>query len=210
MTMNEERPSSASWNQRYADESTPWDRGAPSPALLAWLDAGRVAAGPIVVPGCGSGHEVVLLCERGFRVTAVDFAESALALLERRLRERGLSAELVCEDFLTWRPRELFDTVYEQTALCALPPSHWPAYADALARWLRPDGTLLALFMQTGRPGGPPWHCDPVAMCRLFRAPGWRWLEGPGQPVPHPAGFRELPAVLARRVQRASENERAY
>jgi hypothetical protein len=50
---------------------------------------------------------------------------------------------------LTWCPEQPFDAIYEQTCLCALHPDHWAAYARQLHAWLRPAGTLWAMFMQT-------------------------------------------------------------
>lgn len=197
-TMNEEQHPPARWDERYRSRDTPWDRGAASPKLVAWLEDGRVPDGRILVPGCGRGHEVVELSARGFAVTAVDAAPAAIAALDSALKERGLDAELVCEDFFRWRPGRRFDAVYEQTSLCSLPPARWRDYACLLQRWIRPGGLLLALFMQTGRPGGPPWHLDPVAMQRLLAPPHWRWLTRDPDPLPHPAGGRELAAVIER------------
>lgn len=197
-TMNEEQHPPARWDERYRSRDTPWDRGAASPKLVAWLEDGRVPDGRILVPGCGRGHEVVELSARGFAVTAVDAAPAAIAALDSALKERGLDAELVCEDFFRWRPGHRFDAVYEQTSLCSLPPARWRDYACLLQRWIRPGGLLLALFMQTGRPGGPPWHLDPVAMQRLLAPPHWRWLTRDPDPLPHPAGGRELAAVIER------------
>lgn len=196
--MNEERNGAAAWARRYREQRTPWDRGDVSPAAIDWLERGVIGKGRVLVPGCGTGHEVVEFAARGLAVTAVDFAEEPLATLRERLARRDLKADLVCQDLLTYAPATPFDAVYEQTSLCALPPDRWPAYVDRLAQWLRPGGLLLALFMQTGRAGGPPWHVDPVVISRLFRRPRWRIVEGPGAPLPHPGGVAELPTVLAR------------
>ena len=166
-----------------------------SQALLQWLEEDRLPRGRILVPGCGYGHEVVELAKRQYDVTGVDVSRTAIRALEKALQRREARAQLVCADFLDWMPEQRFDAVYEQTSLCALPPQDWDRYADQLARWLTPGGTLFALFMQTGKPSGPPWHCDPVAMQRLFRAPAWRWVEFGGE-VSHPMGIRELKAVL--------------
>jgi hypothetical protein len=74
----------------------------------------------------------------------------------------------------------------------------WPNYARRLHRWLRPDGSLFILFMQSDRPSGPPFHCDIDAMHHLFAAPAWRWAEPLPECVKHPSGLAEQPAVLRR------------
>jgi len=68
-----------------------------------------------------------------------------------------------------------------------------------LGRWLKPGGLLFALFMQTGKEGGPPYHCDIESMRALFPDAQWDWSGPPFCEVPHPAGIHELSTVLRRR-----------
>lgn len=187
------------WDEKYRANTIPWDRGETSPALRAWLDDGTLTPGALLIPGCGRGHEAVLLAQRGFRVTALDFAPTALAHLAQELDQAGVQAELVCQDALAWQPAAPFDAIYEQTCLCALDPGHWRQYEVRLHAWLRLGGQLCALFMQTGQAGGPPFHCGLEAMRELFPASRWTWPETPPRPVPHPKGWQELAMVLTRR-----------
>jgi len=46
--------------------------------------------------------------------------------------------------------------------------NHWEQRYQQLHRWLRPDGVLCILLMQTGAEGGPPFHCDLLKIHRLF------------------------------------------
>jgi SAM-dependent methyltransferase len=195
------------WQQRFRDRDTPWDRGAPHPQLLAWLDAGVLRPGQqVVVPGCGSGHEVAALAQAGASVTGLDYAPEAAALARGRLQAQGLRGEVQQADVLAWQPAGPVDAVYEQTCLCALHPDQWQAYAAQLHRWLRPGGLLCALFMQALRPGaaegrieGPPYHGDINGMRALFPASLWDWPAPPYPAVPHPRGWAELAVPLRRR-----------
>jgi SAM-dependent methyltransferase len=196
------------WQQRFASGSTPWDRGAPSPQLQAWLADGRLrAAGPrIAVPGCGSGHEVAALAQAGFEVIGLDYAPGAVSLARQQLAAQGLAAEVVQADVLQWQPEAPLDAVYEQTCLCALHPDHWVGYAKQLHGWLRPGGSLFALLMQVRRDGaaqglveGPPYHLDINAVRALFPEPLWHWPAPPYAAVPHPQGWAELAVQLIRR-----------
>lgn len=189
------------WNERYLTGIPPWDRQAVSPALHDWLTAGVLVPGRVLVPGCGRGHEVVALARAGFTVTALDIAPQALAHMGYELAQAGLEARLIRADVLHWRDGEAFDAIYEQTCLCALPPDDWPAYESRLHEWLKPGGRLCALFMQTGRPGGPPWHCALADMAALFPAARWQWpAQGEHPQVPHHHGDQyELAVVLTRR-----------
>ncbi len=186
------------WADRYATGKTGWDRGGPSRALLAWLDGGALSPCRILIPGCGRGHEVVELARRGFDVTAVDYAEAALSALAAQLALQRLAATTFNADLLTFTPSHPFDAIYEQTALCALAPGAWSAYAGRLHDWLRAGGRLFVLFMQTWRDGGPPFHCDIARMRQLFAASRWEWPDEPFQSVPHSNGLFEIAAVLTR------------
>ena len=48
-------PTPSFWQERFEKQETRWDRGAPSPQLLAWLDSGALLPCRIAVPGCGGG-----------------------------------------------------------------------------------------------------------------------------------------------------------
>ena len=50
------------WDARYEQEDTPWDKGAPAPAIAKLVDeAVFPEGGKIFVPGCGTGHDVAEL-----------------------------------------------------------------------------------------------------------------------------------------------------
>ena len=199
-------PTKQFWNERFAAGDTPWDRGESSPQLGAWLSSGVLRPCRILVPGCGSGHEVAELAMARFEVTGLDYADNAIARTHRRLKDTGADATLVQADVLAWQPDRPFDAVYEQTCLCALYPDQWRDYADQLHRWLAPGGRLYALFLQWLRPGaaegaiqGPPYHCDINAMRALFAEPRWAWPKPPYPRTTHPRGLAELAVVLERR-----------
>jgi SAM-dependent methyltransferase len=199
-------PTREFWEERFATGNMPWDRGASSPQLAAWLRSGVLKPCRILVPGCGSGYEVVDLALAGFEVTGLDYADEAIARTHRNLKKAGVDATLIQADVLAWEPDRAFDAVYEQTCLCALYPDQWREYADRLHRWLVPGGRLFALFMQWLREGaaegsiqGPPYHCDINAMRALFPEPRWAWAKPPYPRTTHPAGLAEIAVVLERR-----------
>lgn len=187
------------WETRYQRGETGWDRGQSSPALWQWLDQAILTPCRILIPGCGRGYEVAELTRRGFEVTALDIAPSAVAEAKRLIDKNGLKAEVLHADVLKYRPAMPFDAIYEQTCLCALQPERWAAYETRLFDWLRPKGQLLAMFMQTGTEGGPPFHCDLDAMNTLFDASRWHWPQDEPMRINHPAGLHELGIVLTRR-----------
>jgi methyl halide transferase len=195
------------WQQRFQHRQTPWDRGVPGPQLLAWAAEGALQAGDrVLVPGCGSGHDVVALAQAGCVVTGLDYAPAAVEMTRERLQRAGVQAQVEQADVLDWQPAEAVDAVYEQTCWCALHPDHWADYAAQLVRWLRPGGRLFMMAMQCARPGaaegrieGPPYHMDVHGLRALLPASAWIWPAPPYTAVAHPAGWFELAVVLQRR-----------
>ena len=195
------------WNERFRTRTTGWDRGAVNPQLVAWMAHGQLQPCRILVPGCGSGHEVLHLAAAGFEVTALDYAVEAVDLVKSRLDAAGLCAQVVQTDVRHWHAPAPFDAVWEQTCLCALYPDDWQTYARRLHGWLKPDGRLFALFMQSPKPGaedgwiqGPPYHCDIQAMRAILPAGEWNWPKPPYPRVSHPAGMAELALILSPRA----------
>ena len=71
----------AYWDGIYQETPRPgWDMDGPTPVLgeLLELPACAGLGRELAVPGCGYGHDAAELARRGFRVTGVDFAPSAL------------------------------------------------------------------------------------------------------------------------------------
>lgn len=186
------------WEARWQRRETGWDRGETSPALIRWLELG-VAGQRVLVPGAGSGYEVVSLAKAGHCVTAIDLAPSALSRLSTLLDDAGATATLCQADMLSWQAEKPFDSVYEQTSLCALAPDSWPHYIRQLHTWLSPGGTLMAQFMQTGEPGGPPFDCPLERMRELFTDDAWDWQDDTAMRIDHPSGRHEVSIALTRR-----------
>lgn len=200
-------PTQEFWQERFEKKETGWDRGSASPQLVSWLDSGDIPACRIAVPGCGSGWEVAELVQRGFDVVAIDYTTAAIERTNALLLAKGLKAEVIQADVLTYEPLAAFDAVYEQTCLCAIHPDFWVSYSRQLHKWLKPGGSVWATFMQMVRPPaveqglivGPPYHCDINGMRALFTRPERMWPKPPYAKVPHPSGAHELALKLQRR-----------
>ncbi len=185
------------WEQRYLESATGWERDHLNPAFNEWRAHFEEAAGHVIVPGCGRAPEVRAFAELGWHVTALDLAETAVRYQRDSLASAGLNAEVVATNIFQWQPREPVDLVYEQTCLCALHPDQWWAYEQCLYDWLKPGGVLAALFMQTHKDGGPPFHCDLGVMQGLFEPQRWSWDIQSIQSE-HPMGIHELGFLLTR------------
>lgn len=165
------------WEDSYQRGEAPWDLDGAAPPLaqmLAERPAELWGGGPILVPGCGKGHDVSALAEAGHEVLGLDLAPTALAEAARRY---GSSASL------RWLEGDFFDSelaaanpvgaIWEHTCFCAISPEQRGAYVEAAARWLNPRGVLVALFFlnppqwEAGEEG-PPWGADREEIRGLF------------------------------------------
>ena len=143
------------WEARYRAGDTPWDRGAAPPLEEFFRD--HKVTGEVLVPGCGTGHDVRLLASCGAKVTGLDLSDTALAMARSH---RAVAGEHYERGDLFALPEEWagrFDWVVEHTCFCAIPPARRADYVAAVARVLKPGGSLLAVFfLDPGVDEGPP------------------------------------------------------
>ncbi|SMF41754.1 methyltransferase [Pseudogulbenkiania subflava] len=142
------------WDVRYASGVTPWDT-ADIPAAFQVFAETRPEGSRVLVPGCGSAHEVKLLLDHGFEVDAIDFSAEAVARARASL---GASTDCVQQaDFFLLPERQDYDWIYERAFFCALPLASREAYARKMATLLRPGGVLAGFFFLGDNLKGPPF-----------------------------------------------------
>ena len=133
-----------SFEERYQATDALWS-GKANTQLVA--EAADLAPGTALDVGCGEGADAIWLAERGWQVTAVDFARTAL--------ERGRAhAETVGAEFagrISWvyadvtadLPGDRFDLVSAQ--FMHQPPEPRQRLFAGLAAAVAPGGTLLVV-----------------------------------------------------------------
>ncbi len=157
------------WDGRYRLGDTPWEKGQAHPALVDWLQRHEMR-GRILVPGCGTGHDVRAIATGGAEVIGLDVAPSAVQAAQGRSRVGGET--YVCGDLFAppegWQGT--FDWVVEHTCFCAISPSRRLDYAESVARLLKPGGHLLGIFFLNPNhdEDGPPYGCTRDELDGLF------------------------------------------
>ncbi len=162
--------SQADWQKHYDEDDLQWDIGEVSPAILKLAKENKIPPGKAIVPGCGQGHEVVFLLERGLQVTGVDFADGAVKLLRRSLAAKGLSGQIIQRNFfeLDAEHDACYDLLLEQTFFCAILPEDRPKYVATANRILKPGALLAGLFYETEKEGGPPFNTSQEDIIQHF------------------------------------------
>lgn len=144
------------WEQSWREDRTPWDAGQSPPVLNKLVEAGDLPGGRALVPGCGSGYDVLTLATDERSVLGIDVAPLAAERFEELRREADVSEEratVVADDFFDYEFDEAFDLVWDYTFLCALSPDMRDQWADAMRDLVKPSGELITLIF-------PVWDAD--------------------------------------------------
>ncbi len=151
------------WQNHYDNDDLRWDLGQVAPPFIRLWEENKLPRGKVIIPGCGQGHEVLFLAEKGFDVTGLDYAPGAGELLLQSLKEKKLLAEVLNQDFfqLDENHNARYDLMLEQAFFCAIHPSSRSAYVETATRILKKGGLLAGLFYETGEEGGPPFNTTP-------------------------------------------------
>jgi len=133
------------WNSRYLQDKTPWElEEIPADVRTFLKKPGKGAK--VLIPGCGSGHEIMAFADAGYEVTAIDFAPFAVERA-RRMVGSDLAANILLGDFFEHDfPGSHFDVVYERAFICSLTPDRRPAYRDRMAQLLKYRGLLIGYY----------------------------------------------------------------
>ena len=168
-------PASAEfWDLRYDAGFAPWDAGGVPAQLQAFV---ACASRPrrVLVPGCGSAHEVRFFAESGWDVLGLDFSHEALARARAQL---GPHVNRVRHgDFFAPIAEEPFEVVYERAFLCALPRRLWSDWAARVATLVEPGGTLAGYFFFDAGERGPPFGLRDRHELDLLLMPSFERLE---------------------------------
>jgi methyl halide transferase len=190
------------WEGHYTSKDMPWEKGAPHPALVDYL-ADNEVHGRVLVPGCGTGHDVRALAAHGAVPVGLDIAPSAIAAAQST--PTAGAETYVLGDFFALKPELVgaFDWVFEHTCFCAIDLSQRAAYVKCAHAALNPGGKLLAIFyLDPGNDSpdeGPPFEVSIAELDRLF-LPRFELLKEwlPARTYPGREG-REWMRILRRR-----------
>ena len=155
------------WRNRYKNEETGWDTGAPTAPLKEYIDQLTDKNLHILIPGAGNGHEAEYLFNKGFKnITVIDIAEEPVENIKKRIPDFP-TKNLIVSDFFTHKGQ--YDLILEQTFLCALDPSLKEKYADHIYELLTPTGKLVGvLFTEPLNSFTPPFGAKKEVYETLF------------------------------------------
>ena len=148
------------WEDIYLDDDAGWDLGGVTPVFDDIAD--QLSRGKVCIVGCGKGYDSIMFAQKGFKVTAVDFAPSAVIALETISNKENVNIQILQSDIFALTPEydSVFDYVIEQTCFCAVNPQRRQEYERLVYKILKPGGKLIGLWFpldKTIEDEGPPW-----------------------------------------------------
>jgi SAM-dependent methyltransferase len=189
------RPDHGDFDASYrGSEKAPWDIDRPQPSLAAVADQFQ---GRVLDAGCGTGEHALLAASRGLEAVGVDFAPTAIAVAEKKARDRGLDARFLVADALELGGLgEQFDTVVDCGLFHTFDDDGRVRYVSSLADVVPGGGRVFLLCFSDRQPGdwGPRriredelrasfadgWRVDSIEpadlMVTLFPEPVHAWL----------------------------------
>jgi SAM-dependent methyltransferase len=137
------------------------------------------APGRALDVGCGSGRDAVYLSKRGWKVTAVDSVEKALASARRRAAEEGVEVQWVTGDVAELGRLGLqpgYDLLYDFGCIHGLSDAARTGAAAGLTQLAAPAAILLITAFKAGRGVALPRGMDREDVVALL-GDGWKLEE---------------------------------
>ncbi len=152
----------------------PWDIGRPQPAFQRLADVGAVR-GRVLDVGCGTGEHALMAAGLGLDAVGVDSAPTAIAIAERKARERGRTARFLVANALDLGSLgQQFETALDCGLFHVFSDEDRAAFVKSLAAVVRPGGRYFMLCFSERQPGDQGPRRITQAEIRSSFTSGWR------------------------------------
>jgi len=147
------------WDRVYRKSGpAPWDVGKPATELVKAVEKGTLKPGKAVVLGCGTGTNAIYLASKGFTVTAIDVAPTALTLAEAKAYKARVSVRWVLASVLAPPKLGPFDVMFDRGCYHGVRRVNAKGFVAAAAAMCKPGGKFLIIAgnANEARHYGPP------------------------------------------------------
>ena len=149
------------WEEFYVSGEMGWDLGGPTPVFKSWIES-ETSLLNICILGAGNGWDAIEFAKLGHRVTAVDFAKSAVKNMKILAHDNDVKIHIVHNDIFNIESKyfNTFDIVLEYTCFCAIDPTLRNDYIQLVHSLLQTRGRFVGLLFPTDKlpeEGGPPF-----------------------------------------------------
>ncbi len=156
------------WNTRWENQTTGWDIGYASPAIVDYMKTCQSKDAAILIPGCGNAYEAEAMLKLGFtNITLLDIAPKSVEILQNKFKDLAYIT-VIGGDF--FQHQASYDLIIEQTFFCAIAPIKRSDYAKKMQEILKVNGKLVGLlFDRKFEQQGPPFGGSPSEYRSIFK-----------------------------------------
>ncbi len=167
------------WDSAYRSGRPGWDTGRPSSELVRAVEEQTLKPCRVVELGCGTGTNAVFLARKGFDVTAIDVAPTALRLAEQKAQQAGVRVRWLLADVLSPPRLEPFDLVYDRGCYHGVRQQDAARYVEALVKLTKPGSQVLILAGNANeqRHYGPPRVKEEELRADFSKLFEFQWLR---------------------------------
>ena len=160
------------WEKFYNTGEMPWDLGEPTPIFKNWIHSQKKSLS-ICILGAGNGWDALYFAEKGHKVTAIDFALSAVNNMKKAAKKKNLNLNIICADIFNLDKLydEKFDIVLEYTCYCAIDPNKRIHYIHIVNHLLKPSGQFVGILFPIDKEldlDGPPFGVEFNSTIAMF------------------------------------------
>jgi SAM-dependent methyltransferase len=121
----------------------PWE-GGPRHELVELVESERIRPGRAIDLGTGTGSNAIFLAEKGFDVTGIDFAASAIEKARQAADEAGVPVRFVVDDLTQLRQVDgTFDFLVDYGTVDDLSPTDRDLYMQNVLGLTHPGSQFL-------------------------------------------------------------------
>ena len=156
------------WNKRYAGSDLVWSA---EPNVLFASEVADLVPSRALDVGCGEGRNAIWLAEKGWEVTAIDFAEEGIGKAVRIADKKGLAVNWVVADVaeMSLAQFDLVAVLYFHTG-----PDERLVWLPKVVDFIAPGGTLIYVGHDpTNIDGGVGGPQDPELLSSVDEITGY-------------------------------------
>jgi len=155
--------------RKYPLKELGWELGKPRPILVEFVEKGLVKKGKALDICCGAGTNTVYIAEKGFQMTGIDIAPTAIKYAKEKAAQAKVNVRFMVHDFLDLPfDDEEFDFVFDMGCFHHVKTEKRTTFIEGVSRVLKKGGAyMLTCFSYKN---GRAWnHFTKQQIIDLFR-----------------------------------------
>jgi SAM-dependent methyltransferase len=140
--------------RKVPQENIPWNSDSPPELLVRLVESGKITPCRTIDLGCGTGNYAIWLASKGFDVTGVDLAPTAIGIARENAVAKGEQCHFIVADVLgdLSEVEGMFSFAFDWELLHHIFPEDREKYVENVYRLLNPGGKYLSVCFNEDDP----------------------------------------------------------